>query len=125
MVKGRITIIEDDNDLRSLIKLTLQAAGYEVIAYSGGYGLFNSNDDATDIYIIDLNLEGKSGLELCRIIKEKTLKKNIPVIIIMSAHPDVQQLAMEVCANDTLSKPFSSKDLLSKMSEYLPQTLAA
>jgi DNA-binding response OmpR family regulator len=119
-MKEKITIVEDDDDLRSLLKLMLEAAGYDVDVRSDGNDFFNKSSDRSDLYIIDLNLGGINGLDLCKQLKGQ-IKNNTPVIMI-SANPDVRQLAKDACADDTLSKPFTSKELLAKITQYLPSS---
>lgn len=97
----------------------LRAAGYDVVALSDGSNLFE-NESFSHLYLIDLNLGAISGLEICRGIKNLKFIESVPVVIIISANPDVRQLATEVCADDSLSKPFSVKTLLTKISSYFP-----
>src|SRR5262245_33502315 len=104
-MKKKITIIDDDDDLRTLMGLTLSSAGYEVKTYSGGSVLEDQAAETSHLYIIDINLGGKkSGLDLCKQIKDRDINGKAPIVIIISAHPDVRQLAMEACADDTLPK---------------------
>lgn len=103
--------------------MPLQAAGYDVVALSNGNSLSGKSESVPDLYLIDLNLGAMSGLEICKRIKSKKHSESIPVVIIISANPDVRQLATEACADDTLSKPFSVKELLKKISDYFPEAL--
>jgi DNA-binding response OmpR family regulator len=118
-LKNRVTVIEDNADLLQLVTLILKNAGYNVVAKSNGSGLLTSGEGMTDLYLIDSDLGSVSGLDLCRAIKEAT-REVAPKIIMVSANPDLRALAMEACADDTLSKPFNTKELLRKVSEYLP-----
>lgn len=114
----RIIIIEDDDDLRGLMRVSLEAAGYDVVTQSNGRDTENS-ETAADLYIIDINLGDVSGLDICRQIKARDHVPNAPPYIIMiSANPDVGELAVEACADDTLPKPFNAKQLLNKIPEY-------
>jgi DNA-binding response OmpR family regulator len=120
-MKNKITIIEDDADLRSLMELALKTAGFDVVSFSNGNSISGAEGNP-DMYIIDINLGGISGLDVCREIKNRSLaQRNAPVVvIIISANPDLRTLAMEACADDTLAKPFNSKDLIKKITQYLP-----
>jgi DNA-binding response OmpR family regulator len=122
-MKGKIIIIEDDNDLRTLMGLTLNSVGYQVKTFAGEEVLEENTGALADLYIIDINLGGKSGLELCKKIKALRKDGEAPVIIIISAHPDAKQLAKDACADDTLPKPFTAKELLRKISEYFPSVV--
>jgi two-component system phosphate regulon response regulator OmpR len=119
-MKNRVTIIDDDPDLRQLIAIALKAAGYQVGIRSDGADYISRNDALADLFIIDIDLGGVSGLDICRKLKEKAEGKVVPVVILISANPDLRVLAQEVCADDTLPKPFNAKQLTRKISEYLP-----
>jgi CheY-like chemotaxis protein len=116
----KIAVIEDDDDLRNLIVLSLKSAGFVVEGMPNGDQLQLVETD-TDLYIIDINLGAVSGLDLCKKIKnEIAARKQTPVIVIIaSANADLKALASGVCADDTLAKPFNSSDLIKKVSQYL------
>lgn len=120
----KIIIVEDDDDLRNLMRLPLQAAGYEVTTHRDGSALEEMNELKSLLYFIDLDLGGVSGLDLCKLLKNKKDSEGTPFIIIVSANPDVRELAMEACADDTLSKPFTSKNLLEKVEKFLKEEAA-
>lgn len=116
MRRNKIIIIEDDEDLRTLMALALKGEHFEVAGFTDG-NEFLQQGAAADLYIIDINLGGMTGLELCKRIK--TNAGNSPVVIIVSANPDLGKMAEEVCADDALPKPFTTRDLLNKVVGYL------
>jgi two-component system, sensor histidine kinase and response regulator len=119
-MKGKITVIDDDKDLRSLLQIALRIEGFEVTCYANG-GEFMDGINAvepSDLYVIDINLGGISGFELCQYLKSyKTTKDSF--VILISANPEVQQLSTEVKADDHLLKPFSQKELMTKITNLL------
>lgn len=121
MTKIKITIIEDDDDLRGLVRGPLQAAGYEVVGLRDGNTLFERVENMAHLFILDLDLRGISGLDICRRLKSQERNAVSPVVFIISANPDIRQLAAEVCADDILAKPFTIKELLEKISRYYPE----
>jgi two-component system, OmpR family, phosphate regulon response regulator PhoB len=118
-VKKSITIIEDDKDLRTLVGLALNLAGYNVTSIAHANDFVLDNQKATELYLIDIDLGGVSGLDLCKKIKAQNMLVQMPVVIITSAHPDARLLTIGACADDFLAKPFTSKELLRKIAEYL------
>jgi two-component system, OmpR family, response regulator len=119
-MKGKITVIDDDNDLRSLLQIALRIEGFDVIAYANGaeYMEAMKGVEACDLYIIDINLGGISGFELCQYLKSFH-KTQDAFIILISANAEVQQLSDEVKADDYLIKPFTQKELLQKINKLL------
>jgi DNA-binding response OmpR family regulator len=112
----KIVIIDDDQDARKLLQFILKSHGLIVEVYSDGSGLDVLNPPYPDIYLIDINLGNTSGLELCAQLKKHKQTEHIPVII-TSSNTDIIPLAKEACADDTLPKPFDSKELLNKINE--------
>jgi DNA-binding response OmpR family regulator len=119
-MKGRVTVIDDDNDLRSLLQIALKLEGFEVNGFANGdeFLLSLAEPATSDLYVIDINLGGLTGFEICRAIRAKgpTSKK---CVILISANPEVQQLANEVGADDYMLKPFSQRDLIKKVAALL------
>jgi DNA-binding response OmpR family regulator len=69
-----------------------------------------------DLYLVDLNLPGIDGTELCKLIKADGSRSTV---IMMSADPDIRQLSIGACADDYLSKPFNLKDVRDKARLFL------
>lgn len=121
--KKKITIIDDDSDLRNLLLVVLRFYNFEVEIFSSGEEFLarhkeSSPKDFPDLYIIDINLGGINGIDLCRNLKTSPVTKSVPVIII-SAHPEIEKLAKDVCADESLAKPFSQKILKDVISKYV------
>jgi DNA-binding response OmpR family regulator len=112
-----IVVIEDDPDLRNLMQSVLSFAGYEIKTYPNGDEVMKANSFAS-LYVIDMNLGGVSGIDVCRHLKSKEGPTH-PTVIIISANPDARRLAMEACADGTLDKPFKSKNLLTLVKQFL------
>lgn len=110
----RILIVEDDNDINSLLYEMLSNEGYDVkSAYSGTEGLLYLDNNEFDLILLDLMLPGKAGDELVSIIREK---KNMPIIII-SAKEEVGLKAklLRAGADDFISKPFDLDEVLARI----------
>ena len=71
-----------------------------------------------DIFLIDKQLSGTSGLDVCRFLKKQNSTRQIPVIMI-SASPDIGKLSQEAGADNFIEKPFNVKDLLSMINRYI------
>ena len=113
----QVVLIEDDDDLRKLLHMAIQALGVDVKVFSDG-GSFLKTGQVCNLFIIDMNLPDFNGLVLCRQIKSIEETKNIPVIII-SANPDLDKLAIESCADDYLFKPFTIRDIKEKIMKHI------
>lgn len=118
-----VTIIEDDHDLRSLMVLAVKAAGFDVKDYPDGFHLEQMISES-NFYIIDVDLGDVSGLDLCKKIKSScTETETAPFVVLVSANPDLRTLAIEACADDILSKPFLTKDLITAIARNItPKT---
>ena len=97
----------------------LEMAGFDVSSFADGADISLEASAMADAYINDIHLGATSGLALCKQIKASTSQKSKAVVIIISAFPEVQKLAMEACADDILAKPFSKNQLITKVKEHL------
>lgn len=77
-------------------------------------------ENVPHLYLIDINLVGVSGLEICKRIKSQKARRRCSIVIVISANPDVRRLAAEAFADDALPKPFTTKELLGKISKCFP-----
>ncbi|MFZ6010704.1 MAG: response regulator [Bacteroidota bacterium] len=117
-MKKKVTIIDDDDDLRGLLSAALVQFGFEPDCYATADNIIKQNYRQTDLFLIDIDLSGISGLELCKHLKSQSATKDIPVIII-SANPEIRALAEAVCAEGSLPKPFSQFQLKESISKAL------
>jgi CheY-like chemotaxis protein len=112
-----VFVIEDDDDLRALLKITIEALGIGVTTFSEVTEFLRGNP-LCDLYVIDLHLPGISGLVFCRELRSDERTKNIPVIVI-SGNPDIGRLATKAYANDYLLKPFNQTLIAEKIQRYI------
>lgn len=113
----KIIVVEDDKDIQFLLKDSLSKAGYDVQVLPDGTSLVNDRETA-DLFLLDVNLPGISGLELCRQLKLNELTKNTPVIM-LSAYPGLRTVATKYNADDALEKPFNFTNLMGLISKHI------
>ena len=113
-----ILVTEDDPGLQDIYKIILEKAGYKVIILSNGMDILNNHYEKPDIFLLDKQLSGVDGIELCRHLKSRDGTQHIPVILI-SASVGIGKLAMDAGADDYIEKPFDRKHLLDVIAENI------
>lgn len=116
MAKQKILVIEDDNDIRDLIKHNLSREGYDVTVTSEGEkGLAALEKNACDLVILDLMLPGMHGLEVCRMIRANNDFRRTGILIVTAKDEEADIVSgLELGADDYLVKPFSVRVLLAR-----------
>lgn len=114
MLKEKILIVEDDNDINSLLYEMLTENGYcASSAYSGTEALIYIENNKYDLILLDLMLPGKSGDELIDIIREK---EDMPLIIISAKEErGLKAKMLRAGADDFISKPFDIDEVLARI----------
>jgi len=120
-VLNRVLVIEDEEDIRDLVGVILTGNGFEVFkASSGEEGLVSAVSHAPDLILLDVVMPGLSGLEMCRLLKNKESTRDIPIIVITVLSREVdRRYAYEAGADGYLSKPFSIEALLREVDRVL------
>ena len=117
-----ILVVEDQEDNRRIMRDLLTSVGYEVIeAVTGEEGVAAAESQRPDLILMDIQLPGVDGYEATRQIKANPDLEHIPIIVVTSyalSGDDVK--AFEAGCNAYVSKPFSPRELLTKIREYLP-----
>ncbi len=110
----RAVVVEDDEDIRSLIEFTLSTQGFEVRAVDTGLdGVALVETFDPDLVTLDLGLPGIDGIETCRRIREKS---DAYVVMITARDDEIDRLiGLETGADDYLSKPFSVRELKARV----------
>jgi DNA-binding response OmpR family regulator len=101
-----------------MLKLILEKAGYEIEISADGQSIYQQIKPLPDLFLLDKQLKGYDGLEICKYLKSTEPTRGIPVIM-LSATPGVKPLAMEAGADDFLEKPFNSGILMTKVAHLL------
>jgi DNA-binding response OmpR family regulator len=109
-MSSQILVVEDDEGIRSSMRLALEGEGYEVDeAATGEEGLEHFAKQPSDVVLIDLMLPGMDGFECCRSLRRQSA---VPIIIV-TARSDTHDVVagLEAGADDYVTKPFVTKEL--------------
>jgi DNA-binding response OmpR family regulator len=110
----KILIADDDRDLLVLIAFTLTQAGYLVVRAADGQTALRAFDaEAPDFVVLDINMPGASGFQVCEAIRTKS-RVPIMMLTVRGEEEDLVQ-ALELGADDFLTKPFSPRTLLARI----------
>ena len=117
----RILIIDDEVQLVEMVKMRLEAAGYETIsAYDGQEGLEKAKKEKPDLIILDLMLPKMDGYKVCGLLKNDARYSKIPIIMFTArVQEEDMRLGKDLGAEAYVTKPFDPKILLSKIKELL------
>lgn len=121
MQKTKILLIEDEEDISSLIKLQGELSGYKIVTEADGLnGLLAVERERPDVIVLDIMLPGLSGLDVCRKIRANPDLNHIPIIMISAKSEELDVvLGLELGADDYVAKPFSLKVLFSRIKAVL------
>ena len=116
-----IMVVDDDQDLAEMLGIVLTGAGYEVDLVSRGdevLPIFTAQNP--DLILLDVMLPGLSGVEVCKLIREKSM---VPIVM-LSAKGDKQDVVagLEAGADDYMVKPFDPSELVARMKVRLRRT---
>lgn len=114
----RIGIIEDEQSISDMIKYNLEKEGYEVLtAYDGAEGLALAEREHLDLLLLDIMLPNIDGLEICKKVRQKM---ETPIIIISAKADEFDKvLALELGADDYVTKPFSMREVMARVKARL------
>ncbi|MDD2401282.1 MAG: response regulator transcription factor [Clostridia bacterium] len=112
-----IFVVDDEKHILQLIKYNLEENGYRVKTFEDGEVFLKEIGNTTpDLFILDIMLPGKDGLELCRKIRQDYRTKKIPIMMVTAKGEEFDKvLGLELGADDYLSKPFSVRELVARV----------
>ena len=121
MANESILLVEDEDDIRELLRYNLAREGYRVIgAESGEEALKTVRGSLPDLVVLDLMLPGLDGLEVCRSLKQDPHTRNLPIVMLTAKGEEADIVAgLELGADDYVTKPFSLRVLLARLRAVL------
>lgn len=114
MDKRTVLVVDDHADIRSLLKEYLEAGNFEVLsAVDGPQALQTMARGKVEMVILDLQMPGCDGFEVCRRIRQDSA---IPILVLSARTEDLDKiLALELGADDYLTKPFNPRELVARV----------
>jgi len=116
----KLAIIDDDQEILTLLDEYLAKNGFEVEGFADGESFLSRDETEFSLLILDIGLPGIDGLEICRRLRQKS---SIPIIMLTAASDDLDRiLGLELGADDYLGKPFNPRELLARIKALLRRT---
>ncbi len=114
MMEKRILVVDDEKPIADILQFNLQKEGYEVVcAYDGVEALQKVEEVTPDLILLDIMLPQKDGMEVCREVRKKY---DMPIIMLTAKDSEIDKvLGLELGADDYVTKPFSTRELLARV----------
>src|SRR6478752_11434 len=114
----RILVVDDEKPIADILKFNLQKEGYEVFcAYDGVEALEKVEEVQPEMILLDIMLPQKDGMEVCREVRKKY---DMPIIMLTAKDSEIDKvLGLELGADDYVTKPFSTRELLARVKANL------
>jgi two-component system, OmpR family, KDP operon response regulator KdpE len=123
MSAGKILVVDDEPQIRRVMRVILAGENYEVVeARSGEAALLRFREFLPDLVLLDLNMPGMSGLETCRALRETS---DVPIVVLTVRHEEEEKVeVLDAGADDYVTKPFGKQELLARIRAALRRSVA-
>ncbi|OGW91853.1 MAG: DNA-binding response regulator [Omnitrophica bacterium RIFCSPHIGHO2_02_FULL_63_14] len=121
MSKAKILIVDDEKTIVEAVKYNLDKGGFRtLVASDGPKALELARQEKPDLILLDWMLPEMDGLAVCRILKQETKTKHIPVIMLtVKSEERDKVMGLETGADDYVTKPFSARELVARVKAML------
>jgi DNA-binding response OmpR family regulator len=122
---ARILVADDDVDIRELVEFKLSTLGHDVVAVSDGAAAIEAcRAERPDLAVLDVMMPGVSGLDAIRAIRADPALADLPVILLTArAQESDVETGFDSGADDYITKPFSPRELASRVQALLTRSL--
>lgn len=116
-----LLLVDDDPDILTLLQAKLKKEPYDIFTASEGEAALNMvRTQKPDLVVLDVNLPGLSGLEICRFLRADKETRDIPIIMLSSRGEEIDRvLGLEFGADDYVTKPFNTQELILRINNVL------
>ena len=121
MMNELILVVDDEKEIVKLARDYLERAGFRVLSASDGTrALAAARGEQPDLVVLDLNLPGMDGLDVCRTLRQES---DVPIIMLTARVEETDRLiGLELGADDYITKPFSPRELVARVRAVLRRT---
>jgi two-component system KDP operon response regulator KdpE len=120
----RVLVVDDEPPIRKLLRMGLATQGYQVLEASNGKAALELSGQKPDLIILDLGLPDMQGLDLLRTIR--TQHEGVPIVVLSSRGDEAAKVqALDLGADDYVTKPFGMDELLARIRAALRHQLQA
>ena len=120
-MRQTVFLLEDDPDISRLVEFHLAKAGYTVQAYSTGHAvLAAAQEHVPDLFLLDVMVPDGSGMDVCRKVRDDRTLRSVPVIFLTARASEGDRVrGLELGADDYITKPFSTRELVARVRAVL------
>jgi len=120
-MSAEILIVDDDPQIRDVVRIALKQAGYSVReAGDGAEGLAKARNGKSDLIVLDIGLPEMDGLELCRRLRAE---RDTPIVFLTAQDDEIDRvLGLELGGDDYMAKPFSPRELVARVRAILKRS---
>ncbi|WP_248581001.1 response regulator [Nocardioides sp. InS609-2] len=121
---ARIVVADDDVDIRELVEFKLSTLGHDIVAVADGAAAIEAcQAQRPDLAVLDVMMPGMSGLEAVRVIRNDPALADLPVILLTARAQETDvETGFESGADDYITKPFSPRELATRVQNLLSRT---
>ncbi len=115
---NKILVVDDERPIADILKFNLEKEGFNVIcAYDGVQAIDYVKQENPDLILLDIMLPYKDGMEVCRDVRKNS---DVPIIMLTAKDSEIDKvLGLELGADDYVTKPFSTRELLARVKANL------
>jgi two-component system alkaline phosphatase synthesis response regulator PhoP len=119
-MKKRILVVDDEKNIRDLLKFNLEKEGYDIVQAKDGKEALEKVKDNIDLVVLDLMLPEIDGLNVCKKIRSDEKLGDLPIIMLTAKSEDIDRIiGLELGADDYITKPFNTRELIARIKALL------